>query len=323
MDNPELTAAVHVEGLSKVFRQRSSSGTLNELHAVRDVSFTVPAGQCLGIVGESGSGKSTVARMLVGLEEPSSGSIWLGGHPVPKRLTSSDRHAHARRVQMVFQDPYASLDPRQTVGEAMDEIQQVHFRSRGRAERRVRAEELLDAVGLGREYLDVRPQAMSGGQRQRVVIARALSVEPSVLVLDEAVSALDVSIQAQILNLLDDLRAQLDITYVFISHDLAVIRKISDTVLVLYRGSLMEQASAEELFTQSSHPYTQLLLDSVPRRGMPLLPHSQRAESHEGTGCLFRLRCAQAHDRCLEAPPVFVPAPTTLSRCWLAEQPTQ
>ncbi|HET6911146.1 MAG TPA: oligopeptide/dipeptide ABC transporter ATP-binding protein [Mycobacteriales bacterium] len=307
--------AVRVVGLSKTFKVRSRS-SVQHVHAVRDVSFRVTRGSALGIAGESGSGKSTVARMMVGLEVPSDGEIWIGGARLPEPPSTSDRRTHARRIQMVFQDPYSSLDPRQPISAALDEVQRVHFQ-RSPRERRARTLQLLDAVGLGERYVEALPRALSGGQRQRLVIARSLAAEPAVLVLDEAVSALDVSTQAQILNLLRDLQAEYGLTYIFISHDLAVIRQICDDVLVLYRGELMEHAPAEQLLTRPRHPYTKLLLDSVPRQGMELEKRPERGTLNDA-GCLFASRCPHAHDRCSAEPPEFSEPSGGRSRCWLA-----
>ncbi len=309
-------AAVRVVGLSKTFDTRGGSGS-EAVHAVREVSFSVRRGACLGLAGESGSGKSTVARMIAGLEVPNAGEIWVDGARLPEPPRTSDRRAHARRVQMVFQDPYSSLDPRQTIAAAIDEVQRVHFQ-RTAADRRRRLLELLDAVGVGERYADAVPRSLSGGQRQRLAIARALAAEPAVLVLDEAVSALDVSTQAQILNLLRDLQTEFSLTYVFISHDLAVIRQVSDDVLVLYRGRVMEQTSAESLFAEPAHPYTQLLLDSIPRPGMELEKRPDRG-SLLGTGCLFAGRCPRTHARCTTEPPEFPRHDGGQSRCWLAD----
>jgi len=311
--------AVRVDGLSKTFHQgHRRSDTTRDVQAVRDVSLSVGQAECLGIAGESGSGKSTLARMLVGLEVPTEGEIWVGGERLAESPRAVDRRHHARRIQMVFQDPYSSLDPRQPAGMVLDEVQRVHF-DRDRSARDLRTVALLDAVGLGSGYLHAVPRSMSGGQRQRLAIARALAAEPSVIVLDEAVSALDVSIQAQILNLLSDLRTELALTYIFISHDLAVIRQVSDRVMVLYRGRLMEQAPVEQLFESAAHPYSQLLLDSVPRPGMSLRERPERGFLAED-GCLFRGRCTSAHYRCTTEPPLLTVAGSTQSRCWLVEE---
>jgi len=314
--------AVRVDGLSKTFQQRRGrpGGGGGKVHAVSNVSLRVRRGECLGIAGESGSGKSTLARMLVGLEVPTAGSVTVDGERLAEPPSTSERRLHARRIQMVFQDPYSSLDPRQPVGSVLNEVQRVHF-SRGSTERAVRTARLLEAVGLDASYTAALPRALSGGQRQRLAIARALAAEPSVIVLDEAVSALDVSIQAQILNLLSDLREELALTYIFISHDLAVIRQVSDEVMVLYRGRLMEQAPVDHIFRSATHPYSQLLLDSVPHAGMPLSQRPERGFLAEN-GCLFRGRCNRAHARCEHEPPLFPVSATARSRCWLVEEIT-
>ncbi|MGW7578996.1 ABC transporter ATP-binding protein [Streptomyces sp. NPDC054765] len=241
-----------VDGLRKSF---------GPVHAVDDVSFTLEAAGSLGIVGESGSGKTTVARMLVGLETPDAGEVLIDDAP-----RHSARLARARQIQMVFQDPYLSLDPRITVHDCLAEVLRLHFRP-GRAESERRIAELLDQVGLGSREAGSLPRRLSGGQRQRVAIARALACRPRVLILDEAVAALDVSVQAQILNLLCDIRRDTGIGYLFISHDLAVVRYVTDDVLVLHHGTAVESGSTESVLAQPHHPYTRLLRDSVPRAG--------------------------------------------------------
>jgi oligopeptide transport system ATP-binding protein len=262
---------VAVLGLGKTFRPRRRPGhaPTAPVEAVRDVSFTLPTGGALGIVGESGSGKTTVARMLVGLEPRSTGSIWLAGVELDDRPGARSRRERARVIQMVFQDPFTSLDPHTRIGAGLDEIQRVHFQ-RSKAEQGERTAELLEAVGLTERHAAAHARELSGGQRQRVAIARALASEPRVLVLDEAVSALDVSIQAQILNLLAELRSRLGLSYVFISHDLGVIRQIADEVLVMYRGSVVERGHVEAVLHRPRHEYTARLLRSVPHPGMTL-----------------------------------------------------
>ncbi|MRH87945.1 ATP-binding cassette domain-containing protein [Nocardia sp. SYP-A9097] len=235
--------------------------------AVRDVSFTLESGGSLAIVGESGSGKTTTARMLVGLEYPDSGRILVEG--VDRTAASRGRAARlarARQVQLVFQDPYLSLDPRITVGACVEESLRLHFDMTA-AQRHSRRDELLEQVGLGQREAAALPRALSGGQRQRVALARALATEPKVLVLDEATAALDVSIQAQILHLLRELRESLGIAYVFVSHDLALVRHVAENVIVLYHGEIVESGSTAQVLAEPQHPYTRLLLDSVPRRG--------------------------------------------------------
>lgn len=315
------TEALRVESLSKTFGRPRRRGRADDIvQALRDVSLTVQAGDCVGIAGESGSGKSTLARIIVGLETSTDGAVYVHGERLPEPPKTTDRHRHARRVQMVFQDPYSSLDPRQPIGAALDEVQRVHF-SRSPDQRRTRTFELLDAVGIASSYFDALPRALSGGQRQRVAIARALAAEPSVIVLDEAVSALDVSTQAQILNLLADLRSEFSLTYVFISHDLAVIRQVADTIVVLYRGRIMEQGRIDDIFRAPANPYTQLLLDSVPRRGMSLTNRPDRG-SHSVSGCLFRGRCPVQVDKCAQEPPLIHVSPSRQSRCWHAQAET-
>ncbi|MFG2336448.1 ABC transporter ATP-binding protein [Streptomyces yangpuensis] len=250
-----------------VLEVRGLRRTFGAVHAVDDVSFALPEGGSLGVVGESGSGKTTTARIVVGLERPDEGEVLVRGRSRAGRGRGGGRAARlarAREVQMVFQDPYLSLDPRTGVEAALRETLRLHFPGRDHA-RRVR--ELLDQVGLGTRAADALPRQLSGGQRQRVAIARALAVEPAVLVLDEAVAALDVSVQAQILNLLADIRQQTGIGYLFITHDLGVVRCVTDEIVVMRHGAVVEQGRTEEVLAAPAHPYTRLLLDSVPRPG--------------------------------------------------------
>jgi peptide/nickel transport system ATP-binding protein len=307
-----------VEGLSKTFHVRRGLGgrARAEVRAVRAVSFELPEGGSLGIVGESGSGKTTIARMLVGLEAPTEGRIVLAGRELSPHPSRSERLERGRLVQIVFQDPYTSLDPRQSVRRMLGEVQEVHF-GRPVTEREARTRELLDAVGLGDKEARSLPRELSGGQRQRVAIARALAAEPRIVILDEAVSALDVSIQAQILNLLADLRRELSLTYLFISHDLAVINQVADDVLVMYRGRAVETGPVQAILRRPEHPYTKRLLESVPHPGMPLERRATQVELDE-EGCLFRARCPYAHERCLEEPEPIAPVPGHAARCWLA-----
>jgi len=253
---------LQVTDLHKCYR---SHGT--EVAAVSGVSFRLDAGQSIGIVGESGSGKSTTARMLVGLETPDSGVISVQGRELTGRPRGrAERLRRARAIQIVFQDPYLSLDPRLPVGAAIEGVLRLHTDLAG-PDRRRRVLQLLEQVGLGEQQAACVPRRLSGGQRQRVAIARALAVEPRVLVLDEAVSALDVSVQAQVLNLLTDIRQETGIGLVFISHDLAVVRYVCDETLVMYRGRVVEHDSTRRLLDDPTHPYTRLLLSAVPRPG--------------------------------------------------------
>ncbi|MFI6479076.1 ABC transporter ATP-binding protein [Nonomuraea sp. NPDC050663] len=235
--------------------------------AVDGVSFTVCEGESFAVVGESGSGKTTVARMLLGLETPTSGTIAVCGRARPAgRPSSSERRRRAREIQIVFQDPYSSLDRLQKVGEVISTSLSLHFPLTGTA-LRTRTLELLESVGLAERHASMLPSQLSGGQRQRVAIARAIAVEPRVLVLDEAVAALDVSIQAQILNLLADLRERTGMSYVFISHDLAVVNQISDTAIVMHQGRVVERGRTADLLREPKEEYTKALLAAVPRPG--------------------------------------------------------
>jgi ABC-type glutathione transport system ATPase component len=233
-----------------------------KVHALNGVSFSIQAGRSLGIVGESGSGKSTLARLVMALDRPTSGRVLMDGqdlHALPREALRQAR----RDFQMVFQDPYGSLDPRQTVGRIVAEP--LAAQGVDRAERHARAAQVLDSVGLRRNDLEKYPHEFSGGQRQRIAIARALITRPRLIVADEPVSALDVSVQAQVLNLMQDLQAQFGVTYMLISHDLAVVHHLCDDVAVLWQGRIVEQGPPERLFTAAEHPYTQALLAAVPR----------------------------------------------------------
>ncbi|MFG2825092.1 ABC transporter ATP-binding protein [Kitasatospora sp. NPDC048365] len=235
------------------------------VRAVDEVSFTLAAGGSLGIVGESGSGKTTTARILVGLEQADAGQVTVLGRPRTGRARGrTERLARAREIQMVFQDPYLSLDPRTSVEDALRETLRLHFPD---ADHPRRIAELLDQVGLGSRAASALPRQLSGGQRQRVAIARALAVEPAVMVLDEAVAALDVSVQAQVLNLLADIREQTGIGYLFITHDLGVVRCVTDQVVVMRHGRIVESGPTAGVLADPQHPYTRLLLESVPRPG--------------------------------------------------------
>jgi oligopeptide transport system ATP-binding protein len=316
---PEHEPLLEVARLSKTYggRPRFLNGSRTAVEAVREVSFTLARGGSLGIVGESGSGKTTVARILMGLERPSSGSVRIDGVELGASQQARSHRARARLIQMVFQDPYRSLDPRQRVGQGLDEIQRLHF-ARSAAERRRRTTELLEAVGLSERDSRAVPRALSGGQRQRVAIARALAPEPAILVLDEAVSALDVSIQAQILNLLAELRTRLGLSYLVISHDLAVLRQVADTCLVIYRGTVVESGAIDEILTAPEHPYTQRLLASVPRPGMALELVTTGERQEAATGCVYRGRCVHAYDRCSAEPALIEHAAGHSVACWWA-----
>ena len=247
-----------VRDLTKVFGDRT---------AVHQVTFDMPLGRSLAIVGESGSGKSTLAKMIVGLEAPTSGSIWACGadRSTPAK-SSSARRIRGRQVQIVFQDPYSSLDRRQTGAQALDEVLRLHH-GYDPDYRRARIAELAALVGLDERQMNVRPKALSGGQRQRIAIARALAAEPEIIILDESVAALDVSIQAQVLNVLMDIRDVTGVAYILISHDLAVVRQMTDDIVVMQDGAIVERGTTEGVLDDPQQPYTQLLRASVPEPG--------------------------------------------------------
>jgi ABC-type glutathione transport system ATPase component len=254
----DLVPVLEVTGLRKEF------GTLV---AVDDVSFAIPPARSLAIVGESGSGKTTVARMIVGLERPTRGAITACGRDRSRPARSArDRRRRGNEIQIVFQDPYTSLDPRQTAEQAVDEVLRLHH-GWPAERRRTRIDQLVELVGLDSRQARALPRALSGGQRQRVAIARALAAEPQVLILDESVAALDVSIQAQVLNLLADIRDETSVSYILISHDLAVVRQLTDDAIVMYRGRLVERGPTAQVLDDPQHPYTQRLRASVPRPG--------------------------------------------------------
>ncbi|MDF2094472.1 ABC transporter ATP-binding protein [Aquibaculum arenosum] len=278
------------------------------VHAVQSVSLEVQPGETLGIVGESGCGKSTLARMLAGLDSPTDGAIHFQGEDLAEAVRR-DFKAMARQIQYVFQDPISSLNPRKTIRTIL-ETPLIHLLGLKRAEREARLAELMDAVNLRPEFLQRYPHEFSGGQAQRIGIARALAASPKLIVLDEPVSALDVSVQAQVLNLLDDLKQRFGLTYVFISHDLAVVESVSDRVAVMYFGRLAEVGPAKRIFAQPAHHYTRLLLDSAPVPGKPVLvPESESGELPDPfnppPGCAFAARCPAADERCRsERPPL-------------------
>ncbi|HBT50084.1 MAG: ABC-type dipeptide/oligopeptide/nickel transport system, ATPase component [Caldanaerobacter subterraneus] len=281
------------------------------LKAVDDVSFAIKKGETLGLVGESGCGKSTTGRTIIGLYEPTAGEIIFDGEKVD-HSSYEGRKKFARRVQMIFQDPYASLNPRMTVGDIIGEGIDIHGLYTGK-ERMERIYELLEMVGLNREHANRFPHEFSGGQRQRIGIARAMAIEPEFIIADEPISALDVSIQAQIVNLLMNLQEEKGLTYLFIAHDLSMVRHISDNVAVMYLGTIVEMTSSAELYANPLHPYTQALLSAVPipdpkvqkKRERIILEGDVPSPINPPSGCKFRTRCKYAMDICKEqAPPL-------------------
>ncbi|MNO62672.1 Oligopeptide transport ATP-binding protein OppF [compost metagenome] len=250
---------IEVNGLKKYF----NVGGGNILKAVNDISFSIAKGETLGLVGESGCGKSTAGRTILRLYEPTAGSVMFNGTDITK-LPPKKMKAMRRDMQMIFQDPYASLNPRFTVTDIIGEALDIHGMAGSRAERKKRVEELLDMVGLNPDHATRYPHEFSGGQRQRIGIARALAVNPKFIICDEPISALDVSIQAQVVNLLKDLQDRLGLTYLFIAHDLSMVKHISDRVAVMYLGRIVELAESEELYANPMHPYTKTLLSAIP-----------------------------------------------------------
>jgi peptide/nickel transport system ATP-binding protein/oligopeptide transport system ATP-binding protein len=278
-------------------------GGRGQVHAVDDVSFSLRRGETLGVVGESGCGKSTLARVLLRLIEPTAGDIYLDGVDL-RKLAARDLRAQRRQMQIIFQDAYASLDSRQKIGRIIGEPLVVHGIG-NKAARRRRVAELLKMVGLEPDAANRFPHEFSGGQRQRIGIARAISLEPKLVIADEPVSALDVSIQSQVLNLLVDLRNKLQLSFIFISHDLAVVEHICDTIAVMYLGEIVEMAASQTLFESPRHPYTQALMSAIPRpdparRGAPRIVLQGDIPNPENPpkGCRFHTRCPEVMPQC-------------------------
>ena len=293
--------------LREVSKNFKVSGGL--LRAVNKVSFDINKGETLGFVGESGCGKSTLGRVVMGVYQPSEGEIIVKGEPLHIK-SAKDRYKYAKVAQMIFQDPYASLNPRMTVGDIIAEGMEIH-KMYDAKKRKERVNELLETVGLNKEYASRFPHEFSGGQRQRIGIARALAIEPEFLVCDEPISALDVSIQSQIINLLIDLQQKLGLTYLFIAHDLDIVRYISDRIAVMYLGHVMEIGDSDEVYNNALHPYSQALLSAVPIPDPDMEKQKQRiilqgdvpSPIDVPKGCPFAGRCRYAKDKCSEERP--------------------
>ncbi|NCE64715.1 ATP-binding cassette domain-containing protein [Pseudoflavonifractor sp. 524-17] len=308
---------LQVNHLKKYFK--TPRGTL---HAVDDVTFTLEAGRTLGVVGESGCGKSTMGRAILRLLEPTGGEVRFAGEDVSK-LSPAQMRAMRTKMQMIFQDPFSSLDPRKSVGQTIAEPIRLHRLIRGKQERQARVLELMETVGLSERLVNAYPHELDGGRRQRIGIARALAVNPKFIVCDEPVSALDVSIQAQILNLMKDLQEKIGLTYLFITHDLSVVNHFSDDIMVMYLGRLVEKAPSEDLFSHPTHPYTKALLSAIP---IPKLHRETKRILLKGeitspidppNACRFANRCPHATDQCRQQePPLRERAPGHFVACF-------
>jgi oligopeptide/dipeptide ABC transporter ATP-binding protein len=320
---------LEAKNLSKYFKS-SGGGVFNRqkgvVKAVDDVTFQIHKGETVGLVGESGCGKTTVGRTLVKLYEPTSGEIIFQGEDISKYNRKKMKPLRSK-MQMIFQDPYSSLNPRHTVGTIVESGFDIHGvnPTKGRKEA---VQELLELVGLNPEHINRFPHEFSGGQRQRIGIARALALKPNLIIADEPVSALDVSIQAQVVNLLDDLQKELGLSYLFVAHDLSVVQHISDRVVVMYLGKIMEQAATEELFTKPRHPYTKALLSAVPvpdpkmekSRERIILKGDLPSPMNPPSGCVFNTRCWKAQEKCrVEIPTLYEISPKHQIACHFPE----
>jgi oligopeptide/dipeptide ABC transporter ATP-binding protein len=322
-----MNALLEVKNLKVHFPvKRGMFGRAHEfVKAVDDVSFSIAPGETLGLVGESGCGKTTLGRAIVRLVEPTEGSIFLNGVDITP-LEGAALRAQRRTLQIIFQDPYGSLNPRMTVEDVVGEALDIHGLAENKSARQKRIAELLKAVGLDSAYAQRYPHEFSGGQRQRIGIARALAVEPKLIVCDEPVSALDVSVQAQIINLLQDLQQQRGIAYLFIAHDLAVVEHISRRVMVMYLGKIVELAEAKAIIQAPKHPYTQALISAVPevdpdsKRQRIILPGDVPSPIHPPPGCPFNPRCPLVEERCrVEIPVSRKIAPGHYAACHVAK----
>lgn len=308
MKNKELL--VEVKNLKQYFNIRNSLGEKAFVKAVDDVTFNIYKGETIGLVGESGSGKTTLGRSILRIYDPTSGQIKFNGEDITK-IKGSKLLVYRKKMQYIFQDPYASLDPRMTVSDIIGEPLDIHKITSSKSERADRIRELMSLVGLNTEHASRYPHEFSGGQRQRIGIARAIAVEPEFIVCDEPVSALDVSIRAQIINTLEEMQDKLNLTYLFISHDLGVVRHTCDRVGVMYLGHIVELVEAEELYKNPLHPYTQALLTAMPEPNPDIAKNRNRiilsgeipSPVNPPSGCTFRTRCPYAKEICAKESP--------------------
>ncbi|MCP4541945.1 MAG: ATP-binding cassette domain-containing protein [Chloroflexi bacterium] len=326
----ERVSLVQVRNLKKYFpitRGSIIQRHVGDIRAVDDVSFDIYKGETLGLVGETGSGKTTVGRTMLRLYEPTAGELFFDGTNLMD-LRGGELRNMRRRMQMIFQDPYASLNPRMTVGSIVGEPLEVHGVAQGK-EKRARVQELLRLVGLNPYFVNRYPHEFSGGQRQRIGIARALALNPDLIICDEPISSLDVSIQAQVVNLLEELQAEMGLTYLFIAHDLSMVRHISDRMAVMYLGKIMELTDRNEIYLNPLHPYTQALMSAVPvpdpvveeKRPRIILEGDVPSPANPPAGCNFSTRCPRAIDICSEVEPEFAEVkPGHFCACHLVER---
>ena len=304
---------LEVKGLKEYFDINMGFFRTKPLKAVDDVSFTINKGETLGLVGESGCGKTTVGRTILQLYKPTAGEIIYDGKPVK---TKADLQKFRTKATMVFQDPYSSLNPRMTVEDIIGEPLDVHKLYQTKEERRARVLELMTLVGLNAEHATRYAHEFSGGQRQRIGIARALATNPRFIVCDEAVSALDVSIQAQVINMFEELQEKLGVAYLFIAHDLLVVRHISDRIAVMYLGRIVEIGDADEVSEHPLHPYTRDMLAAMPENGLHFRPgYAPAHDDTRVTGCKYRMRCPNCSEKCAEMPPM-ADVDGHKVRCW-------
>ena len=322
MSHTENTTLLEVRNLKKYFGKKD-----RVLHAVDDISVTIQQGKTLGVVGESGCGKSTLGRTVLRLLEPTDGQIIFDGQDIT-HVSEREMRKYRQSMQIIFQDPYSSLNPRKSVAEIIATPLKVNHICKDRASLQKRVRELMDTVGLAERLYDAYPHELDGGRRQRIGIARALSLNPQFIVCDEPVSALDVSIQAQILNLLIDIQKERGLSYLFITHNLSVVKHISDKIAVMYLGKCVELAPSDELFQNPRHPYTKALLDAIPVPDIRMRDREIRTISGEVSnpinpkpGCRFAARCSHCHDKCREIDPEFQEVgPDHFAACWLMER---